>query len=134
LTGSARASDLFPFLRLFSIDRGADLARFDSFGELGDGGNSGFQAVNVAAQFGGTRIALVGFDMSLERGFHFHGRHKGPLNNPREAHLGRWRRAFAQAAPVYEAAGVEIVNTSEHSRLDAFPKMTLEAFLSCSRH
>lgn len=126
VTGSARAKEAFPDLNLVGIDRRADLVRFDSFGFLGDGGNSGFQAMNLAPHFGADRLALVGFDM---KGEHWHGKHPRGLNNPREANFVRWRLAFEASAPVLAAAGIAVFNTSEQSRLDCFPRRRLEDVL-----
>ena len=41
---------------------------FQEPGVVGSGGNSGFQMINLAAQFGATGIALIGFDMRLGSG------------------------------------------------------------------
>src|SRR4029077_474775 len=64
---------------------------FDQAGVIGSGGNSGFQMVNLAAQFGATGIALVGFDMSLIGGVHWHGNHPYPLRNPDYNRFAEWR-------------------------------------------
>lgn len=97
---------------------------------IGWGGNSGFQAVNLAAHFGVRRIVLVGFDMQLRTGIHWHGRHGRGLNNPTRHNVERWRRVLDQAAPALAALGVEVVNVSPVSALTAYPKMSLEEALS----
>ncbi len=99
---------------------------FDRFGVLGDGGNSGFQAVNLAAQAGARRIILLGFDMTLAAGVHWHGRHPAGLNNPTAQNLARWRRHMDDAAPTLAALGIEVINASTSSALTAYPKMSLE--------
>jgi len=99
---------------------------FDRFGEIGAGGNSGFQAVNLAAQAGASRIVLVGFDLSLARGVHWHGKHGGGLNNPSALNMARWRADLDAAAPMLSALGVEVLNASPHSSLTAFEKRPLE--------
>lgn len=99
---------------------------FDRFGVLGDGGNSGFQAVNLAAQAGARRIILLGFDMTLAAGVHWHGRHPAGLNNPTAQNLARWRRHMDEAAPTLAALGIEVINASMSSALTAYPKMSLE--------
>ncbi|HCZ48509.1 MAG TPA: hypothetical protein DCZ11_05850, partial [Gammaproteobacteria bacterium] len=43
------------------------------------GGNSGYQALNLAVLLGAERVILLGYDM---HGGHWHGRHGGRLNNP----------------------------------------------------
>lgn len=101
----------------------------DRPGHIGDGGNSGFQAINLAAQFGARRIVLVGFDMRLDQGVHWHGRHPPGLNNPRLTHLPDWRVRIDRAAHVLAARGIEAVNASPVSALTAFPFVPLEQAL-----
>jgi hypothetical protein len=55
---------------------------FDKAGVIGSGGNSGFQTINISAQFGATGIALVGFDMDGSSQIHWHGNHPSPCRNP----------------------------------------------------
>lgn len=94
-------------------------------GEIGWGSNSGFQAVNLALQLGAGRILLCGFDCSLEKGTHFHGRHPSPLNNPRQASVDRWRGILDAQAPLFQELGVPVINCSPHSRLTAYPRRPL---------
>ena len=56
-------------------------------GMIGWGSNSGFGAVNIAVQRGVKSIILVGFDLNLALGSHWHGAHPGKLGNPREASI-----------------------------------------------
>jgi hypothetical protein len=93
-------------------------------GTVGWGGHSGFGALNLAIQLGVSRIALVGYDLTLASGLHWHGPH-ATLRNPREAQITRWRRAVDSVAPIAAELGIEIVNCSPISMLEAFPKMTL---------
>lgn len=93
-------------------------------GLVGWGGNSGFGALNLAMQLGTRQIALIGYDLTLAAGLHWHGPHVN-LKNPREAQILRWRRAVDGIAPVAEALGVTIINCSPVSMLEAFPKMPL---------
>lgn len=92
---------------------------------VGFGGNGGFHAVNLAAQWGVRRIVLVGFDYSLAHGVHWHGRHTGRLNNPTEHNVRRWRARLDETAPTLARLGIEVCNASEHSTLRAFPKRPL---------
>ena len=104
-----------------------DLMLFDDPGVVGSGGNSGFQAVNLAAQFGARRILLIGFDMHEAAGVHWYGRNTWrKANNPSTRNFVRWRNAFADQAGVLLARGIEIINTSLESALTCFPQMTLE--------
>jgi hypothetical protein len=59
----------------------ADRVCMAQAGVIGSGGNSGFQALNLALQFGARRVILVGFDLNLAGGVHWHGR-TPRLNNP----------------------------------------------------
>lgn len=95
------------------------------------GGNSGFQALNLAVQFGAARVILVGFDMRLDRGVHWHGRHPPGLNNPSERSIAAWRKGLNDAAAELAALGVEVLNASPVSTVTAFPVMTLEEALAC---
>lgn len=96
-------------------------------GTIAGGGNSGFQAVNLAAQLGATRILLIGFDMA---GPHWHGDHARGLRNPADATLDRWRRTLDAAAPVYRGWGVDVVNLSASSTLSAYRRSSLEDALA----
>jgi hypothetical protein len=99
----------------------------DRPGEIGAGGNSGFQAVNLAVQFGAARILLVGFDMNGQAGAHWYGRNHWPqANNPDEHNFARWISAFEKVAPQLAAMGIEVVNASEHSALRCFPRRSIK--------
>ena len=94
-----------------------------------EGGNSGFQAVNLAVLLGANRIILTGFDMGVEDGSpsHFFGDHPSPLrkNSPWDLFV-RW---FALAADSFKSAGVEVLNASRKSRLECFPMVDMETVL-----
>lgn len=100
-------------------------------GSRAGGGNSGFQALNLAVQFGAKKVILVGFDMRIDRGVHWHGRHPGHLNNPREANFVKWREAFNESAPTLADMGVTVINASPVSALTAFPILSFEEALEC---
>lgn len=96
------------------------------------GGNSGYQAVNVAKHLGGRRIVLLAYDMGAgEDGqVHWFGSHPPGLNNPRPEHFDTWAKAFARLAPVMADLGVEVVNCSRRTALDCFPRVPLEEVLA----
>jgi hypothetical protein len=119
ITQEAAAARQFSLMWV-EVERGSNVLLTN--GEtLGDGGNGGFQALNLAVNWGAKRILLVGYDMTLARGEHWHGRHPAGLNNPREHTVRRWLSA-RWAAP----AGVEVVNCYPGSALAAFPRMEFE--------
>lgn len=100
-------------------------------GVVGSGGNSGFQALNLALQFGASRVILVGFDLSLAGGLHWHGRHAARLNNPTAVNLARWAERLDRQAAAIAELGVEVLNASPTSALTAFAKVPLKDALSC---
>lgn len=86
-------------------------------GTIGGGGNSGFQALNLAIQFGARRILLLGYDM---HGGHWHGDHPAGMAQPKDDTMARWRRAFQANAPLIAAMGVEVINCTPGSALTCF--------------
>lgn len=98
-------------------------------GVIGGGGNSGFQAINLAVQFGVKRIVLVGFDMTMAQGLHWHGAHSRGMNNPTRASLSRWRRGLDAQADRFRQLGVQVINATPGSALLAYPFMTLQEAL-----
>lgn len=92
----------------------------DTPGEIGWGGNSGFQAINLAMQFGARKIVLVGFDMRVDKGLHWHG---PPEGNPSPGLAARWRLDLDRQHRLTRALGVEIIIGSPDSALIAYPKM-----------
>jgi hypothetical protein len=104
-----------------------------SRGYIGSGGNSGFQAINLAVQLGACRIVLVGFDMRVDNGVHWHGEHRTELGNPGLDNVIKWRRILDEAASELVGMGVEIINASASSALTSYPIMSLEKALNRDR-
>ena len=125
LSHDRRACDEYG-LRHVAIDLvGANDLCLDKPSHVGAGGNSGFQAFNLAVQFGVTGIILIGIDCSGDHGLHWHGRHPMPMSNPMEYNFKRWAAAFDGAASRLQALGVDVVNCSTISRLTRYPIMTI---------
>jgi hypothetical protein len=117
--------------RIVIPDRKSDKLLMEPLGHVGAGGNSGFQCLNLAAQFGAKRILLVGYDMRIDLGEHWHARHYPPLSNPHpNDNLPRWRAALDKAHEVLREIGIEVINCSSVSLLKAYPKMTIEEALN----
>lgn len=96
----------------------------DELGAIGSGGNSGFQAVNLAIQFGANRILLVGFDLSGE---HYYGRNnwfKG--GNPDKSVFDACIKAWSDNTEIIRSLGVQVINTNNQSALRCFPKHSIE--------
>jgi hypothetical protein len=109
-------------------DNALDRIIVDEPGVIGSGRNSGFQALNIAVQFGARRILLIGFDM---HGQHFYGRNNWAMcSNPDEWNFSKWRRAFAAGAADLKALGVEVVNLSMPSTLSCFRKASVDQVIS----
>lgn len=117
----------FPEIRRVKIaDKRCDRLLFGDVGSIGSGGNSGFQALNLAVQFGARRIILVGFDMSSRSGVHWYGRNNWSMaNNPGDDNFRRWIAAFATAAAQLAEAGIEVINASLDSAMKSFPRRSI---------
>lgn len=104
---------------------------FEESGVIGSGGNSGFQALNIAAQFGADRILLIGFDMHAANGVHWYGMNAWKnANNPLDHNYVRWRGAFNKQARVLAGMGIDVVNASLDSALVCFRKCSIDEALS----
>jgi hypothetical protein len=78
--------------------------------------------MNLAVQFGVKRIVLVGLDMRLDNGIHWHadaGQRKDV------SAMKECRDALDACASQFVEFGVEVINASEVSALKAYPKMDL---------
>lgn len=101
----------------------------DDPGTVGNGRHSGFQAINLAVQFGAKRLILLGYDYHDREGLHWHGKHPRPLGNPTVQKFEQWRRSIDDAAPGLAKLGVEVLNASIGSALTAFPFVALDSAL-----
>ncbi|EDW5879663.1 hypothetical protein AIG75_003677 [Salmonella enterica subsp. enterica serovar Pomona] len=88
--------------------------------------NSGLRAIELATALNARRILLVGYDCSLSRGIHWHGPHTG-LSNPTPDSVAAWHREYGRTAAAL--AGVEVINCSRYTELEAFPYGRLEDYL-----
>lgn len=95
-------------------------------GHVRTGGNSGYVAIQMAAQQGATTILLLGYDMQPAEQHHWHGEH------PDGSHPN-----YVLCAPRFESLvgplaerGVTVINCSRRSALRAFPCQPLAAVLS----
>lgn len=90
-------------------------------------GNSGAQAIQIAAKAGAKRILLLGFDM---KGGHWHGEHKSPLRSTLQDLYAVWCDRLVKLAQALDERGVEVVNCSPDSALNCWPKLSLEEALA----
>lgn len=98
-------------------------------GLIGSGGNSGFQAMNIALQTGARRLIMVGFDMTLSGGSHWHGDHKNGLGNPRADLMEKWRNVLDGQARRLQDRGIDVINASPVSALKNYRKATIKEAL-----
>ncbi len=97
---------------------------------FGGGGNSAFQAINIAVLWGADRILLTGVDC-MNPGEHWHGPHTNikPLVNSRQSTMDNWKKAFSTVAPLLAARGVEVINCTRQTALECFPRAKMEGVL-----
>lgn len=87
-------------------------------------GNSGAQAIQIAAKGGAARIELYGFDM---HGTHWHGEHEKPLRKTSAVSFCKWIDEMKTLAAALEARGIEVVNMTEGSALSCFRSTSMAA-------
>ena len=88
---------------------------------VGSGMNSGFQALNLAVQFGAKRILLIGYDFTDRSGVHWYGRNTAPgMNNPSGHNFRNWCKAMNHVAPWLSEHGIDVINASNHSEIRCF--------------
>lgn len=94
------------------------------------GGNSGYQAINLAFLMGAKKIVLVGYDMRAQgEKTHFFGDHPAPT--PKDVY-DVYVPHFSTITDTLAAYDVEIINTSLESAIDCFDKKPLkEALYDC---
>lgn len=98
----------------------------DDIGRVGWGLNSGFGAVNFAAQLSPAKIVLVGFDMTFANGTRWHGSHPGPHRDPSPRIIERWRCSLDNAAMPLAARGIRVIDCSLQGALQNFDKLPFE--------
>lgn len=125
LTVDKAACRRFPDLIPIGLNKGSDKLELMKPGTVGWAGNSGFHCLNLAVQFQAAKIILVGFDMTIAHGVHWHGKHPSGMNNPTERNAERWRRCIDAAADLIAAMGIAVINASPISALVNYPKMGL---------
>lgn len=88
------------------------------------GGNSGYQAINLAVHLGVSRILLLGYDM---HGKHWFGDHPRPT--AQHVYAGTMLPKFPTLVEPLKRRGVEVINCTPGSLLDCFPRADLAACL-----
>jgi hypothetical protein len=81
-------------------------------------GNSGAQAIQIAAKGGAARILLYGFDM---RGGHWHGEHPKPLRSTSPGTFEKWIQGMEALAAELAKREIAVENRTPGSALKCFP-------------
>lgn len=96
------------------------------------GGNSGFQALSLALNFGASEVVLVGYDMQFTGNrTHWHGDHPQSLGNPVRRKFLDWIARFEQ---LQKECSVPIVNCSRQTALTCFERADLSDVLKGENH
>jgi hypothetical protein len=94
------------------------------------GGNSGYQAINLAFLFGATKMILLGFDMKKDGDkVHFFGNHpyhNRPNEGPNDGTMRRWVNNFTALAADLKQERVEVINATRNTALTCFTRQPLE--------
>lgn len=106
--------------QLHHIERESGAGLCQRRGRIHSGGNSGYQAINLAWHFGARRFALLGFDMHRKDGGHWHGEHEGMLSAP-ASHIVAWRQELSLLAHDLRHLGCQVVNATPGTALTCFP-------------
>ncbi|NCC30969.1 MAG: hypothetical protein EOM24_02970 [Chloroflexia bacterium] len=92
------------------------------------GRNSGHAAISLAYYLGASEIILLGFDMTVRNGVHWHGPHKkGP--NPTELSMRNWQSYFKQTARACRKLNFPVYNCTRVTELEGFDRLSLEELL-----
>lgn len=98
--------------------------------QLNYGNHSGFQTLNIAVRLGAKRILLLGYDLCWSpdgKKAHWFGDHPPSLN--RKPSYANWATFYTQARPQLDELGIEVINCSSISAINAFPKKAIGACL-----
>lgn len=88
------------------------------------GGNSGYQAMNLAFLWGARCILMLGFDMHKSEKAHFFGDHPGRLNA--QTNYAQFLPYFEPLARDLKEAGVRVINCTRVTALKCFERATVE--------
>lgn len=109
------------------IGRAGKTGYSDNPAELHTYGNSGAQAIQIAAKAGAARILVVGMDME---GGHWHGSHPAPLRNTHNDNYAIWRDQMGVLAAAMKSRRIQVLNCCATSALKVWPRLTLEEALA----
>jgi len=96
---------------------------------LGWNSNTGAVAINLAILLGAKRIFLLGFDMHLSKDSKSNW-HRNRLDKPNKSIYAKFLRGFGKLAADLKTKfpDVEVINVTDNSSLDLFPKIGVDKF------
>lgn len=96
---------------------------------IATGGNSGFQALNLAAVQGHSTVVLLGYDMQVtDAKRHWFGEHPKELN--RGSNYREWVQHFHKAAPFISKDSIKVLNASRSTAIGCFERVTIQEALN----
>jgi hypothetical protein len=105
--------------------KGANRPGLGPEGMIHTGGNSGYQAINLAYLWGAKKIILLGFTMrEIDGKKHWHEDHPKPL--VAQILPDEWRHKMKFLADDLKVKGVDVVNCDPLSALTCFRMSTIE--------
>ena len=117
ITQEEKAADSYPDL-IWIYGEKVNTGLSDSVDYIKCGHLGGYQAINLAVNFGATKIILLGFDCKIKGGVsHWFGHHPSRSNHD----FKQWAPSFNNLVPDLEERGVKVFNCCEDSAIDAFP-------------
>ena len=118
--------DLIPFPEVLSLEKSELRQPYDERpSHIVQGGNSGYQAIHLAAQFGAKRILLCGYNMN---GGHWFGNYHSRKLNTRPS-FSTWVTQLSQLFAKLAQMGVEVINCTPHSAMSCNKRARLEEVL-----
>ena len=94
---------------------------------LATGGNSGYQAINLAYLLGVKKIILLGYDAGPAKDGkrHYFGEHPEGLVVTQNHTYSAWINNFSKLAALLKQRGVTVINCSPNTAITAFDKMSI---------
>lgn len=103
----------------FDIDHNPDNIR---------GNNGGAQALNLAVNMGARKIVLLGYDMNMREGTHWHQGH-GLAMRP-SIYTDLFIPSIESMAASIKQLGIEVINCAPRSALKCFPFQNFESIIN----
>jgi len=97
----------------------------DDPSEISRGSTSGYCALNIATLKRARRIVLLGYDYGETEHAHWHDAYPWHVRDANAQSWPVWAMQYEAAAEHCRKRGIEVINASPVSRIEAFPKCTV---------